>query len=466
MVSQTASAISHNQNEVNLLKQLTILLGSNLDFHQENGAHPLHSIHAFPAKFPPQLPQAFINGLTEPGDIVLDPMAGSGTTILEALLAGRDAVGFDIDPLAIMLSRAKVTSFHRAQLEELGSEIVARARYTVLSDNGLLRQELNKFFDLKTLEFIQYWFARPTQLELFALKKEIERVEDNSARLFMELTFSGIIITKSGGVSLAFDLAHTRPHRAKVVKTQTGEVILGEELAHSNVRRVQILTKVLRSPLDEFEKRLKRNLASLEGFSGSTSAAYLGPGDAQRLPLSGASIDLIVTSPPYISNAIDYMRAHKFTLVWWRYPVDALSEKRKGYIGGEALDSVQLETLPDDTARLVARIAAINAKKGRVVHRYYSEMTRVLNEMYRVLKPGKCAVLVVGTSIIQGQDTHIDACLADIGRSIGFEVPPPGIRRLDRDRRMLPASAKPDRESQIQQRMHEEYVIGLYKPED
>ena len=103
-------------------------------------------------------------------------------------------------------------------------------------------------------------------------------------------------------------------------------------------------------------------------------------------------------------------------------------------------------------------------KKGKVLHRYYSEMARVLREMHRVLKPGKAAVVVVGSSIMRGQDTATGECLADIGRAIGFDVPAIGIRNLDRNRRMLPAGARLDKSSQIQQRMHQEYVIGYIKP--
>ena len=90
-------------------------------------------------------------------------------------------------------------------------------------------------------------------------------------------------------------------------------------------------------------------------------------------------------------------------------------------------------------------------------------MTRSLREMYRVLKPGKCAIVVVGSSIMRGRDTETGDCLAEIARHIGFDVPKIGIRNLDRDRRMLPAQKQPNTASQIQQRMHQEYVIGLCK---
>jgi hypothetical protein len=91
-------------------------------------------------------------------------------------------------------------------------------------------------------------------------------------------------------------------------------------------------------------------------------------------------------------------------------------------------------------------------------------MTRVLQEMYRVLKPKKAAVIVVATSIMRDVDTETQTCLVEIGKKLGFEASPIGVRQLDRNRRMLPAGMEINRGSQIQQRMHEEYVLGFYKP--
>jgi hypothetical protein len=84
--------------------------------------------------------------------------------------------------------------------------------------------------------------------------------------------------------------------------------------------------------------------------------------------------------------------------------------------------------------------------------------------MYRVLKPGKAAILVVGSSTMRGIDTVTHACLEEIGQQIGFEIPHIGVRKLDRDRRMLPVRRNRQENSQIENRMHEEYVIGFYKP--
>ncbi len=444
---------------------LVALLHEELDFHDADSSYASHNFHAFPAKFPPQLPRKFIAALTRPGENVLDPMMGSGTTLLEALLAGRVAFGCDIDPLALLLTYVKLTALDKNAIVTQHYKLAMHAQALVNQDSDRLRQWLEHQWDSATREFITYWFAEETQLELMALLHEIEQITNPAFRSFFELALSATIITKSGGVSLAFDLAHTRPHRVKVARSATGQIIMGEDkLASLPESRQRYHVKTLRSPLEEFNKRVQINLKGLNELDGIDTPHYLARGNAQALPLPTDSIDLIVTSPPYASNAIDYMRAHKFSLAWLGYPIDHLSERRKTYIGGESISDFSFEDLPSNTTQIVDTIRQQDAPKGAVLHRYYSEMTRALKEMLRVLKPGKAALVVVGTSVMRGIDTQTQNCLAEIGQALGFEVPAIGVRRLDRDRRMMPAGLKVDRESQIQQRMHKEHVIGFYKP--
>ena len=395
---------------------------------------------------------------------MLDPMQGSGTTILEALLTRRRAVGFDIDPLALLISRVKTAPLDPEELLFVERELVHKARISYEEDSEFLTTFLASRWDPETRQFINYWFDPSTQIALLALIREIEKTTNPALRNFFHLAFSAIIITKTGGVSLALDLAHTRPHRAKLVYSESGEILEGSTYIENPPPNLRFATKTLRSVFDEFDKRVQTNVKGILKANRVPFPAQVSYGNAENLPLRDNSIDLIITSPPYASNAIDYMRAHKFSLVWMGHQIDDLSGKRGEYIGGEVLSKADFEPLPDYTAKIVEEIKNLDVKKSLVLHRYYSEMTRVLLEMYRVLKPGKVAILVVGSSQMRGRDTETELCLADIGKSIGFEVPKIGIHTLDRDKRMLPVGNKKDLESVIQQRMHEEYVIGFYKP--
>ena len=78
-----------------------------------------HGFYKYPARFSPAFAAAAIRAFTEPGDLVLDPHAGGGTTLVEAIAAGREAVGVDISTLAEFVSRTKCTVFSEAELETL-----------------------------------------------------------------------------------------------------------------------------------------------------------------------------------------------------------------------------------------------------------------------------------------------------------------------------------------------------------
>ena len=431
-------------------------LCADLDFHGTDGNYGPHAWHPFPAKFPPQLPNFLIKQLSKPGDVVLDPMLGSGTTLVEAVRLGRRAIGCDIDPLARMIAGAKLTPINPSTALQTGLSILTAAQSDCWQEGQRLRQDFQLRFDRKTADFIDYWFLPQHQIELFSLLRRIEELPQGSIREFLNVVFSSTIIAKSGGVSLARDLAHTRPHRD--TKKAPGSTFI------------------------EFSKRLERNIAaignsmpheterssypSVNGVMDSSKQywqAEVRAASAADTGLPTESVDLIVTSPPYANNAIDYMRAHKFSLVWFGWKIAELSKIRAQYLGHDALSNEKYGNLSDQCQVTIAALAERDARKAETLRRYFGEMATVISEMKRVLKRGGAAVVVVATSNLRGIDVQTHKGLASIGESSGFDLAGIGVRRLDRDKRMMPARWGTQAKSQIEARMHDEYVIGLVK---
>jgi DNA modification methylase len=409
-----------------------------LNFHNEVSTYSTHNLHAFAAKFPPQIPRVFIEMFTNRGDIVLDPMNGSGTSTLEAYLMERNGIGYDIDPLAVKLAKVKTTPLIINQ-EELLSYIMNKANDYIQSEE-LVKEYLEERFDRKTKEFIDYWFFPETQKELVSLILAIKDMpQTDPVRDFLEIIFSSIIITKSGGVSRARDLAHTRPHVDK--------------------------NKPYKNAFNAFEQRFTRFSSIITNLSDHAYKPVINKGNAKNLKLKDNSVDLIITSPPY-ANAIDYMRAHKFSLVWLGYSISELAPLRRRYIGSEATANIKMQSMPSFTEENLNKLDALDSKKAAVLRKYFIEMRESLQEMYRVLIPGHYAILVVGTSTMRGMDVKTPFCLADIAEhDTGFRVEGVKSRTLDRDRRMLPFSRrKKDRNAQIEQRMSTEEIILLRKP--
>ena len=426
-------------------KRLDVLLAGDLAFQTPaREAHPLHALHPFAARFPYGLAGYFINGLTQPGDIVLDPMCGSGITLLEGWLAGRDVIGVDLDPLARRQSLARTAALDPETVRVAGSEALERASELHSGGShpadplGLVRGSM----DDATLKFLDYWFLPETQRELAALILAIRAEPDLPLRNLLEVVFSSTIVTKSGGVSRARDLAHTRPHR--------------------------VADKQPRSALRQFENLANRAVdAYAHVETTEVGQSSIVAGDSRRLPLRSESVDLIVTSPPY-ANALDYMRAHKFTLAWLGDPIPRLSDLRGHYIGSERQSNAASgkDALPMSVQAVVNSVGEKDATKARVLSRYFHDMTAAIGEMTRVLHPGAPAIIVVGPSVMRNVLVPTHQCLADIAADVGLDVVGVAPRNLDRDRRMMPVrngSRNALESTGIERRMHTEYVIGAVK---
>lgn len=410
------------------------ILKKDSGFAGYDSGYASHNFHAFAAKFPPQLPRLFIQQLTKPLDLVLDPMVGSGTTLVEANLAGRRGIGYDIDPLALHLTRIKTSGMALENVWGLINKVISKA-INFYQNDELINRKLAANFDEKTNEFIDYWFLPSTKRELMALILAIDDISDSSAKEFFKLVFSSIIITKSGGVSLARDLAHSRPHKDK--------------------------NKKPKNAIEAFGARLNKLIFGLNQIPRGSDLIKIERQDARHLPLAENSVDLIITSPPY-ANAIDYMRAHKFSLVWFGHPISELTELRATYIGSEKAANFVDSDLPEYCRRTIADLVEIEKPKAKVVAKYFNEMKLVISEMHRVLKSNKYCIIVVGNSTVRGYLVRTNKHLEEIGRSVGFNVIANIAREIDRNKRMMPISFNSKRGG-IEQRMHEEYILMFEK---
>jgi DNA modification methylase len=233
-------------------------------------------------------------------------------------------------------------------------------------------------------------------------------------------------------------------------------------LAHTRPHLLE--GKPYKDAIKVFEARLAKCAALLSQLPSNGKHVEIQQHDCRlRLPLQEDSVQLIVTSPPY-ANAIDYMRAHKFTLVWFGEDIDGLSTLRSTYIGSEKAGLPSKDDLPASVLATVEKLHAVDSRKSHVLAKYFADMRLALGEMVRVLEPGRCCIVVVGPSTMRGQTIKTQELLSDIGNQVGFETLKIAERKLDRNRRMLPAAFRRNHNSQIENRMHEEYVIGLLKP--
>src|SRR5207302_1293008 len=105
-----------------------------LTFTAAGNLYATHGLHAFAARCPPALADWAINHFSRPGQVVLDPMSGSGTTLVEACLLGRVARGADIDPVARLVGKVKATPVEITVLDKAVAEVLRLLGETTLDD--------------------------------------------------------------------------------------------------------------------------------------------------------------------------------------------------------------------------------------------------------------------------------------------------------------------------------------------
>jgi len=140
-----------------------------------------HNFYRYPARFSPAFARAFIATCTQPGDLVLDPFVGGGTTLVEAQALGRRAIGVDLSSLAVFVSTVKTTPLPEAAIVELGRWIA-----TLLPKLNLQRSSVhfaewaaNGYY--RNMECARTWRIRKL-LELSL--SEVRRLFDSDAAAF------------------------------------------------------------------------------------------------------------------------------------------------------------------------------------------------------------------------------------------------------------------------------------------
>jgi len=383
-------------------------------------------IHPFPARMAPEIALKASASLA-PGSVVLDPMAGSGTVLRAAMAQGHQAYGFDMDPLAVLMARVWTTPINPEALRQAGIVLVRQAQALTASDLDL------PWMDAETTKFVNYWFGARQQADL----RRLSAVLHHSSGVIgdaLRVALSGIIITKDSGASLARDVSHSRPHRVRL-------------LSDFDVRR-------------EFERSVYRLARRLEEHPPNGNAEVR-VGDARRLPeVATASVDAVITSPPYL-NAIDYMRGHRLTLVWLGCRLADLRMIRGEAIGAERGSSPEANHALARTLRAgMGSLDALPKVRQRMVDRYVLDLHAMLAELWRMLKPGGRAVLVVGNSCLQGVFVH-NACAATMAAEIvGFRLVDSAERELPPARRYLPPPAS-SMAAKLEKRMRTETVLAF-----
>lgn len=391
----------------------------------------IRSIHPFPARMAPEIVKDALADLPSRSK-VLDPLAGSGTVLRWASELGHYAIGRDLDPLAVTIADAWTSPAKLSSFTETAAHLVEEAFAREPGPLGWIEK------DKETQEFINYWFANPQKMDLYRIAYQLTLIEQEDCRTpriivqLLKTAFSRMIITKDNGASLARDVSHSRPHKVK-------------EQTDYNVRSMYI--KIVA----DIRRRLE-----LAPPPGRTSVCL---GDARQLTgIANQSIDAVVTSPPYL-NAIDYLRAHRMSLVWLGYTLSELRATRSSSIGAErGPDSDQDPGLFDQIVESMVSRHIYGDRRDGMIRRYAEDLYRTASEISRVLHKKGRAILVIGNSTIGGKFVRNAEGMATAARMVGLSLRQCSERDLPIAKRYLPIN---DGSSSLTKRMRTESILTL-----
>lgn len=392
------------------------------------------SIHPFPARMAPELAIGRLDELARnrPGAVVLDPMSGSGTVVRHASEIGLRSYGFDLDPLAVLISRVSSRRNCDEAIAIAGESVIKEARaLKIVPDLPWIDG------DPDAERFVEYWFASKQRDDLRRLAHILCRSEslqlDSQTIDVLKVALSRIIVTKSQAASLAQDTSHSRPHR--VATESTYDVFGGMERS-----------------LKQLRNRLRRIEPKLEGT--------VDRGDARHLvKMDDESVDLVLTSPPYL-NALDYMRGHRMSLIWLGHRYSELSKTRSNSIGSERAPDKKLpEELVAEVQSYMGELTTLPSRYRGMIDRYIGDLHSMMLEVARVLRTGATATFIMGDSCLRGvfiSNSNGLAAVAEIA----------GLQEVDRQMRALPSAHRylpTPQNGSLGKRMRKETILTFRK---
>jgi len=329
----------------------------------ERDATLTHPFHAYPARLHPEIARRLLAALApRPGARVLDPFCGSGTVLVEALVAGHVAFGRDLSPFAIELAALKTARPSGAAVRNM----VSAARLAAGRAEG--HRRVGPIPAAFVAE--RGWFLPHTFYELVALSAEVAAAPEGFVRHALRMLLSSVLVK----VSLQASDSDVRRVQKRVLP---GEVL---RLFAWKARELEMCLKQLRAAVPE-------------GVS-----ADLAVDDAQRLgTVAAGSVDVVVTSPPY-ANTYDYAAHHARRYAWLGLDARAMQSQEIG----------------------AARWFAADPAAGAL--RFADELGSFCGALGRVLSPSGKAAVVIADGAAGGVALRAEAMVAEAAAAAGLVV--------------------------------------------
>ncbi len=359
---------------------------------------PLDCWYPYYAGFSLQFARRIISQATIPrGGLILDPWVGSGTTACAASLSGHRSIGIDLNPFAILLTRAKLTSRHRGPiLVGRAAEITRRAeRCQVTPDND---------------DCLSDWLTAAAANAFRAVREEIVGSEQRHHLQDIDAETSFLLVA--------------------LIDALRG-LVARDRVSNPTWTKVGVRPGVRRKAVFEAFRTCVAKLASqLELNEGDGDAHQIILGDSRNLPVRDKSINLVLGSPPYCTR-IDYAVTTRLELALLVKDSAEFAHLRQTMMGTTTIRAPWTTTIPaawpDSLGSVLRKIQVHPSHRSegyyfRNLLQYFSDATASIAELARVLKAPGHAYLVLQTSYYKDVLIDLPELFCEIARSVGLDA--------------------------------------------
>ncbi|MFQ5509783.1 MAG: TRM11 family SAM-dependent methyltransferase [Leptospirillia bacterium] len=378
---------------------------------RQSTRYSAHGLHEYKGKFNPQVAKAMLNFFgVKPGQTVFDPFCGSGTSLVECVHVGVQAFGTDINPMAVFLANAKISSLGipAEDLREESRLVVSRTKWSTWRLGGGGARE----------EYLLAWFTPEVLADIERLRLSIQSSDKSTMPILLAIASN---LLREYSLQDPKDL-RIRRRKSPLPKTPFFEAF--------------------REGAEKFCSHLQGAQASIGVVSSGSEGVV---SDCRSIRHNGSGrFDCAITSPPY-ATALPYIDTQRLSLVWLDLvSPDSISPLEADLLGSREirgqskramLDAVMANTahLPDDEAQLCVQLQnALSEGDGfrrqvvpSLLYRYFSGMSDAFSSIKRLMKKGAKFGLIVGGNhtVLGGNRFDLDTPghLANLAVSRGWK---------------------------------------------
>lgn len=347
-----------------------------------------HGIHPYPAMMIPQVARRLTENYGSEGGLLFDPYCGSGTALLEGMLAGMAAIGTDLNPLARLIARVKTRPVNIASLDR---EIFRFRGTGALSDAPV-----------PPLPNIDYWFSASVQHDLAAIRQHIDAIHNAAVADAFRLAFS-LTVRKA---------SWTRNSEFKLYRIPVCQI------AEHNPDTCGIMGQALEKVRQALQAL---GHATADGCALPAVHEFNTVSSVPAAILAQGAVDLVVTSPPYGDSrtTVAYGQFSRLSSQWLGYA--GANRVDNILMGGGKVDEVAQFGF-DKLDRVIADIADIDERRACEVAAFFEDYRASIGHVAATMKQGGYACYVVGNRTVKGHRVPTAETTAAFFKENGFDT--------------------------------------------